>query len=282
MSQLRRLLIVGLGDAERQDLCLEIEDCEVVCRPDGPKAVADLRAHRSTTPVVVLDAERLGDEFEELVIYLKGAFPETLVAVLNLSPGEDQRRLKLLGVSSFLTDPLSRKILLPLLHRATELSRRRAAPGDWSVTVDKGDWIEISVPSQEGYVSRIQELMDLLEQRKLDQDTLDELTLAIDELVHNAMEWGNRYDTEKRVRVSYYFAEDRILLKVEDEGEGFNVSALGDPSEDLSRHMAARAEAGKRPGGLGIHMIRNLMDECIYNDRGNIVMLTKYLKETAE
>ena len=106
--------------------------------------------------------------------------------------------------------------------------------------------------------------------------------LAIDELVHNAIEWGNRYEADKQVHVSYYCGEDRVVLKVEDEGEGFSSADLGDPTEDLAEHRKSRAEAGKRVGGLGIHLIRNLMDEVIFNDRGNIVMLTKYLDTGGE
>ena len=50
--------------------------------------------------------------------------------------------------------------------------------------------------------------------------------LAIDKLVTNAMEWGNQYREGRQVRVSYYCTPDRIILKIEDEGEGFNTSGL--------------------------------------------------------
>ncbi|SPF46834.1 hypothetical protein SBA4_3580017 [Candidatus Sulfopaludibacter sp. SbA4] len=37
-------------------------------------------------------------------------------------------------------------------------------------------------------------------------------------------------------------------------------------------------EQGQRPGGFGILMTRNLVDELIYNERGNAVLFVKYLK----
>ena len=273
------LLVVGLNDTELELLRQETMDQGLIRVPDGPLAVACLKSHNHKIPIVLLDAETLGDELEELVAYVKGAFPEAALAVLGALPEEDRRRLNLLGVSRFLDRPLARQSLSLLLSRTSDLGKRPTARSDWSVTVDKGDWVEITVPSQEEYVSRVQDLIDLLERSKLDQDTRDEMMLALDELVHNAMEWGNRYEADKKVRVSYYCAEDRVVLKVEDEGEGFNTSEMGDPTGDLKQHLAARAESGKRPGGFGIHMIRNLMDEFIYNDRGNVVMLTKYLEE---
>jgi len=37
-------------------------------------------------------------------------------------------------------------------------------------------------------------------------------------------------------------------------------------------------EAGQRPGGFGILMSRNLVDELVYNERGSGVLFVKYLK----
>tara|TARA_Y100000294_G_C8348754_1_gene253847 strand:- start:64 stop:522 length:459 start_codon:yes stop_codon:yes gene_type:complete len=150
---------------------------------------------------------------------------------------------------------------------------------DWEVIVEKRGWVEVTMPTKAEYISRIQELLDLLERSRLDKDTRDELMLAIDELVTNAMEWGNQYKADLQVRVSYYCSSDRVMLKIEDEGSGFNTSTLKDPTEDLERHLSEREAQGKRPGGFGIHMIRNMMDEFIYNDRGNIVMFAKYLNK---
>ena len=36
---------------------------------------------------------------------------------------------------------------------------------------------------------------------------------------------------------------------------------------------------GKRPGGYGIHIIEGVMDDVQYNDKGNSVILKKFLTE---
>ena len=41
--------------------------------------------------------------------------------------------------------------------------------------------------------------------------------------------------------------------------------------------MEVRVESGHRPGGFGILMSRNLVDELVYNERGNAVLFVKYL-----
>ena len=43
------------------------------------------------------------------------------------------------------------------------------------------------------------------------------------------------------------------------------------------RHVEIRAEKGQRPGGFGILMSRTLVDELLYNERGNAVLFVKYL-----
>jgi anti-sigma regulatory factor (Ser/Thr protein kinase) len=272
------ILCVGVEAGDLAGLRTEMPDHELVAAEGSSDAVECLRRREQGIALVLVGDSPVGGETDELVVFLRGTFPEVILGVVHPVSPEDRRRLRALGVSHFLEPPVGRGDVEPVLKRALDLRRRRAAQSDWSVTVNKGDWIEITVPSRHEYVSRIQDLIDLLERSKLAQDIRDELMLAIDELVQNAIEWGNRYDEDKRVRVSYYCPGDRVMLKVEDEGEGFSASALGDPTEDLERHMASRADAGKRPGGFGIHLIRNLVDEVVHNDRGNIVMLTKYLE----
>jgi anti-sigma regulatory factor (Ser/Thr protein kinase) len=42
------------------------------------------------------------------------------------------------------------------------------------------------------------------------------------------------------------------------------------------RHLAIRVEKGLRAGGFGIHLAKELMDEMVYNDLGNEVVILKY------
>jgi two-component system, OmpR family, response regulator len=49
---------------------------------------------------------------------------------------------------------------------------------------------------------------------------------------------------------------------------------LGSPID----HVEVRQQQGMRPGGFGIFMTRQLVDEMIYNEKGNEVLLIKYLE----
>ena len=91
----------------------------------------------------------------------------------------------------------------------------------------------------------------------------------------NAVEWGNREDSSKHIRLSYCMFNDRVVFKIQDEGEGFDVKKLKDPSRDPLTHIMERISDGKRMGGYGIFMSKSIMDDIVYSERGNVVVMTK-------
>jgi anti-sigma regulatory factor (Ser/Thr protein kinase) len=280
MNHQPNILIIGAQQGHLAQQIQNLINCNPMCASDGKSAIAILRQTGHAISAALINTRNLEEDLEELVVYLRSTFPKITLAVLGSGlSNQETKRFKLLGVAHFISLPLTSKVLISLLHRSTESQGQRSRMEDWEVIVEKRGWVEVTMPTKAEYISRIQELLDLLERSRLDKDTRDELMLAIDELVTNAMEWGNQYKADLQVRVSYYCSSDRVMLKIEDEGSGFNTSTLKDPTEDLERHLSEREAQGKRPGGFGIHMIRNMMDEFIYNDRGNIVMFAKYLNK---
>jgi CheY-like chemotaxis protein len=110
----------------------------------------------------------------------------------------------------------------------------------------------------------------------------EEVAAAFREILINAMEHGGKFDPTKHVEVSYVRTRRMVLCKVKDPGTGFSLeelrhSALGNPPEAPFQHMVERENLGMRPGGFGILMSKKLVDDLIYNDKGNEVLLIKYL-----
>jgi DNA-binding NarL/FixJ family response regulator len=110
----------------------------------------------------------------------------------------------------------------------------------------------------------------------------EDIASAFRELLFNAMEHGGKYNPKKRVRVSLMRTPKAVIVEIQDPGKGFSMNALphaaiSNPEDSPIRHVEVRAEAGQRPGGFGILMTRNLVDELIYNERGNGVLFIKYL-----
>ncbi len=115
---------------------------------------------------------------------------------------------------------------------------------------------ELSAKSEIDYLDRIQNLCITLLGNHFSEDTVNDIRLAMEEYGRNAIEWGNNFDKNKIFKISYCIFSDRIVLKFEDEGEGFDLKLLPDPSQDPVKHLKSRLEAGKRPGGYGIFMMK--------------------------
>ena len=54
-------------------------------------------------------------------------------------------------------------------------------------------------------------------------------------------------------------------------------AAIANPDDEPIRHLAVREEQGMRSGGFGVLLAQKLVDELIYGQYGNEVLLVKYL-----
>ena len=105
---------------------------------------------------------------------------------------------------------------------------------------------------------------------------------AFREMLLNAMEHGGRFDPTQYVEIAYVRARHMVACRVKDPGEGFSLeelyhAAVTNPPEKPTRHVTYRQAAGLPPGGYGILLARHMVDELIYGERGNDVLLVKYL-----
>ena len=90
------------------------------------------------------------------------------------------------------------------------------------------------------------------------------VTLALHEAAANGIRHGHRGDPRKRLYVRYLVTPDVVVLEVEDEGPGFDVSQAPDPLLD---------EYIDRPCGRGLFLMRAYMSWVSYNPAGNRVTL---------
>lgn len=93
--------------------------------------------------------------------------------------------------------------------------------------------------------------------------------VGLTEALSNAMLYGNQHDPSKNVVVELLMGEGRLQATVRDQGAGFDPAAVPDPT---------RPENIARPCGRGLFLMRELLDEVSYNDRGNEVTLVLRLE----
>ena len=112
----------------------------------------------------------------------------------------------------------------------------------------------------------------------------ESLAFAFRELLTNAIEWGGRLDPNRKVRIACLRTARMLMYRIADPGPGFNIddlphAAIGQPPGDPIAHMQVREEKGIRPGGFGLLMVRESVDELLYNEKRNEVVFVKYLDE---
>lgn len=88
--------------------------------------------------------------------------------------------------------------------------------------------------------------------------------VGLTEALANAMLYGNGHDPEKRVKVEIRICDERLEARVTDQGEGFDPNSVPDPTAPQNL---------TRPCGRGLFLMRKLLDEVWFNDRGNQVTL---------
>jgi DNA-binding response OmpR family regulator len=114
------------------------------------------------------------------------------------------------------------------------------------------------------------------------QTDKDQVISAFREILINAMEHGAHFDPSQHVEISFIRFRRAIACRVKDPGQGFSLeelrhAAISRSPEDFFSHMAVREEQGLRPGGFGMLLAKKLVDELIYDEKGNDVVLVKYL-----
>ncbi len=105
---------------------------------------------------------------------------------------------------------------------------------------------------------------------------------AFREILMNAMEYGGKFQPDQFVEIAYVRAKHMVMCRVKDPGEGFSLdeiehAAIANPDDDPIRHVASRDAKGLRPGGYGVMLAQKLVDELIYSEKGNEVLLIKYI-----
>jgi anti-sigma regulatory factor (Ser/Thr protein kinase) len=105
---------------------------------------------------------------------------------------------------------------------------------------------------------------------------------AFREMLINAIEHGGRLDPSQQVEISYVRARHMVTCGISDPGEGFTLdeiphAAIANPNDEPLRHLEYRDARGMRPGGFGVLLTQKLVDELVYNEQGNSVILIKYL-----
>ncbi len=96
-------------------------------------------------------------------------------------------------------------------------------------------------------------------------DDYGKILVATLEAVNNAITHGNKANPDKIVDVEITYEKDQMLVKVTDEGPGFDPSTIPDPT---------KPENIEELSGRGVFLMSKLADVIDFNEKGNSVTMT--------
>ena len=129
---------------------------------------------------------------------------------------------------------------------------------------------KIEIPSEIKYIKRIsQEILGHLKNLNVDDSIHFDVRLCVEEAVRNSIEHGHSLDKNLPIVLTYTVDKDKIKIEIEDQGKGFDVKKVPNPGEDENIFKGS---------GRGVFLIRKLMDNVVYNKKGNKVKMTKFLR----
>lgn len=132
--------------------------------------------------------------------------------------------------------------------------------------------VDIKVPNQTRYLCLIghigENIARTLRNYSGDREKLAyDLNLVLTEAMANTIEHANEGDPAKEVHIEISIIEQRLIIRVFDFGQGFDVKQYVEPRHPLAEH------------GRGIYLIHTIMDEISYQptDAGNVLEMVKNL-----
>jgi len=103
-----------------------------------------------------------------------------------------------------------------------------------------------------------------------EQDRLD-LNLLLEEVVTNAIQHGNQFDTRRKVHIILEHDNDIVTIRVRDEGQGFNYQKLPDIKESNEKMNSF---------GRGIFLIKKIADDVSFDETGSEVCIRKRIQSS--
>lgn len=214
----------------------------------------------------ILDEVRLARPGVRIVLLAPHTTPELVIEALRKR------------VFACFSAPFNPSEIADMLCRALEA-------GDWKGGIEvlsaTPDWINVRVNCR---LLSAERLVNFLTELRSDvpEAPRDDFMFAFREVLMNAMEHGGGFDPDQVVEVTAVRTARTLVFHLRDPGPGFDMAALRlaavtRPDDPLAV-AEIREHDGLRPGGFGLLLARKIVDEMLYSERGNEVILIKHLK----
>jgi anti-sigma regulatory factor (Ser/Thr protein kinase)/ActR/RegA family two-component response regulator len=180
------------------------------------------------------------------------------------------------------TPPFDRNEIAYLAASAASDSQWR---DDIQVLSAKPGWVSVRVNCRLINAERLMTFAKELSVQ-LPEYARQDMMQALREILLNAMEHGAAFNPEQMVQVTAVRTARSCVFHIQDPGGGFRReavvhAALGNAGDDALAQIEEREKQGMRAGGYGLLVASGTVDELIYSEIGNEVLLIKYLDSTS-
>jgi anti-sigma regulatory factor (Ser/Thr protein kinase)/CheY-like chemotaxis protein len=276
---LRRILLIG--DSCRFVRTLSSEPALHGVSFEHTAGAADTLRRVRALPCDLVITDRSTPIAEDLALVeelrlLRPGVPVVVVAP-DATPREVIEAMRARVLACFV-EPIDEFELLGMVRRALD-------EADWQRGIEvvsaRPGWISVRANCRLLTAERLVSFFTSLG-ASLPPEWRDEALLAFREVLLNAMEHGGGFDPDKAVEVSAVRTQRAVVYYVRDPGRGFRPesvthAAIGRPGDDPLAHVEERIERGLRPGGFGLLIVRQIVDEVLFSEAGNEVVLIKHL-----
>jgi len=123
----------------------------------------------------------------------------------------------------------------------------------------------IKIPSKIESLRKVEKVIDEISgEFHIAEDLYGNILIAALEATNNAIMHGNKLDESKNVLVTFNMIDEKLFIKVEDEGKGFNFKNIPDPTAP---------ENIENVNGRGIFLMEKLSDKIDFQRNGATVEL---------
>ena len=124
---------------------------------------------------------------------------------------------------------------------------------------------DLVISSQLINIEKVRSFLDeIFNESCLNRNYFNRVFLGISEAVSNSIVHGNKNDRSKKVFISFLYQDDKLIITVRDEGVGFSIDDVIDPTLPENR---------KKENGRGLFLIQQIADEVFFFDEGKKIQI---------
>lgn len=276
-------LLVDSGSEinELLDWVFAAESWSVEHVPDNCAALITAAANRFD--LIITGSRNQCPENLEVIHKIRALRPHARIIILadKFTPGDVLDAMRG-GAFSYFSGPFEHSAIVEMVREAMD-----SPCWDDGIEVLSGTpaWVSLAARCDLETATRLVQFLRGVRDPTIPEPDKEAIVAAFHEILLNAMEHGGHFDPSHYVEISFIRSSRAVVMRVKDPGQGFSLeelrhAAINSPAGDVLSHFAVREEKGLRPGGFGLLLAKKKVDDLIYNEKGNEVLLIKYINPT--